>query len=101
MPKNVIITEEQYNIAMQEGINLTADVAASNGDVKAAIDKTKQTAKKEIGNDLSDVTISVPAKDTNESRVITKRELINNRRRALKENSEVYSLRNFLKSIKR
>ena len=45
MKRNFKISEDQYRKALSEGITLNADVDACNGDVKQAIDKTKQNAK--------------------------------------------------------
>ena len=52
MGRNFKISEDQYRKALSEGITLNADVEACNGDVKQAIDKTKQNAKNN-GIDLS------------------------------------------------
>ena len=78
MGRNLKISEDQYKKALSEGITLNADVDACNGDVKQAIDKTKQ----------------------NEGKIITKKQLQENRLRVLKENSELYSLNDFLNKLK-
>lgn len=99
MSRKLKISEEQYRTAIKEGITLNADVDACNGDVKQAIDKTKQNAK-DNGVDLSNANIQVPAQSRNEGRIITKRQLQENRLKVLKENSELYSLNDFLNKIK-
>lgn len=99
MFRKLKISEEQYRTAIKEGITLNADVDACNGDVKQAIDKTKQNAK-DNGVDLSNANIQVPAQSRNEGRIITKKQLQENRLKVLKENSELYSLSDFLNKIK-
>ena len=42
MARKVIITEEQYNMALGEGITLTADVAAAGGNVQRAVRTTER-----------------------------------------------------------
>ena len=51
--KRFKITEEQYKSALKEGVTLKADVQAANGDVKKAIDTSKQQALKS-GVNLND-----------------------------------------------
>ena len=46
MGKKIVITEEQYNKFIKEGVTLNADVAAAGGDVKRAISDTKKEAQK-------------------------------------------------------
>ena len=46
MARKFVISEEQYNMALKEGVTLNADVAAAGGDVKRAVDTTKQEALK-------------------------------------------------------
>lgn len=72
MGRNLKISEDQYRKALSEGITLNADVEACNGDVKQAIDKTKQNAKNN-GIDLSKANIQVPAQSQNEGKIITKK----------------------------
>lgn len=98
MARKIKISKKQYEQALSEGITLTADVDACNGDVKQAVDNAKQNAKKN-GVNLSDATISVPA-DTNEGRIITKKELQENRLKVLKANSKLFSVKDFVNKIK-
>ena len=74
MSRNFILTEEQYQLALKEGISLNADVSAAGGDVKKAISNTKQEAQKN-GINLKDATITIKASDTNEGFIISKKEL--------------------------
>ena len=74
MARNLILTEEQYQLALKEGVSLNADVSAAGGDVKKAVDTTKQEAQKNRV-DLKNATISIKASDTNEGIVISKKEL--------------------------
>ena len=96
MARKFKITEEQYNTALSEGITLTADLAAAGGDANKAIENTKQQAQKD-GVDISNATIQVPA---NEGRLITKKQITESRLKKLKENSDLYSVRNFMRNIK-
>ena len=77
MGKKFKITEEQYNKCLAEDITLNADVDAAGGDVKKAIDTTKQEAQKN-GVDMTKATIQVPGKSVAEGRIITKKELMAN-----------------------
>lgn len=97
MGRNFKISREQYEQALSEGITLNADVDACNGNVNQAIQKTKQKAK-ESGVDLSQATISIPA--SNESKLITKKELKENRLKVLKANSKLFSVKDFVNNIR-
>lgn len=95
MNKKIRITEEQYRQALSEGVTLNADVSAANGDIKQAVKKTKQEAQKS-GMNMNDANIQIKASDTNESKVISKKELMANRMKVLKEHSEIVSLKEFI-----
>lgn len=96
--KRFKITEEQYKSALKEGVTLKADVQAANGDVKKAIDTSKQQALKS-GVNLNDATIEIDAKDTNENKLISIGEL---KRKYIIENKKANSeLMNFAEVIKR
>ena len=58
MGKKIVITEEQYNKFIKEGVTLNADVAAAGGDVKRAISDTKKEAQKN-GLNMEDTTIQM------------------------------------------
>ena len=98
MARKFVISEEQYNMALKEGVTLNADVAAAGGDVKRAVDATKQEALKN-GVKMDDATIAIKAAETNESVFIKKSELQESRLKALKRNSEVYTVRDFMKKL--
>ena len=94
--RKIKITEEQRQYALSEGIVLNADVDAAGGDVKKAVDTTKQQAQKS-GVDVKKATIQIPP--SNESKVITKKQIMENRLNEFKKNSDYYSLSEFLKRI--
>lgn len=98
MAKKFKISEEQYNGLMKEGVEIKADVAAANGDVKQAVNTAYSEAEKQ---GIKDYTVSVPSKRSmeNSSKVITKKELVENRLKALKKNSEVFSVKDFFQKI--
>ena len=98
MARKFVISEEQYNMALKEGVTLNADVAAAGGDVKRAVDTAKQEALKN-GVKMDDATISIKAADTNESIFVKKSKLQESRLKALKRNSEVYTVRDFMKKL--
>lgn len=94
--KKIKITEEQRQYALKEGITLNADVDAAGGDVKKAVDTTKQQAQKS-GVDVKKVTIQIPP--SNESRIITKKQMMENRLRKFKQNSDYYQVNEFVKRL--
>lgn len=96
MARKLVISEEQYNMALKEGVTLNADVAAAGGDVKKAVDTAKQEGTKN-GVDMNNAKIQINARDTNESKFIKKSKLQENRLAALKRNSDVYTVRDFMK----
>ena len=98
MARKFVISEEQYNMALKEGVTLNADVAAAGGDVKRAVDATKQEALKN-GVKMDDATIAIKAAETNESVFIKKSELQESRLKALKRNSEVYTVKDFMQKL--
>ena len=92
MARRFKITEEQRQYALKEGITITADMNAANGDVKKAVDDVRANAEKS-GINPNKVNVQIPA---NESKVYTVRELTEQRLMASKANSQVYSIRDFL-----
>ena len=88
------ITEEQYNAAIAEGITLTADINATNGDVARAVDIAKNQAVKS-GVDLSKAKIEIPA--TNETKMKANRQVAERKFRLAKENAKYYTVRDFIK----
>jgi predicted amino acid dehydrogenase len=109
MPKRFKITEQQYNQMLDEGVSINGVTDASG---KADINKTAQSMAAS-GIDPKDVTVSFSGSamsggtgDTTltegnkkSHRLITKKELKENRLRYLKENSEIISFNNFMKSL--
>ena len=88
MAKKVKITEEQINMLIKEGLTLNADVSAAGGDVKKAVDTTKQQARKN-GVNLNNASIEINGsslQNENKGRLITKKELMENKLRYLNEN---------------
>ena len=92
--RKIKITEEQYNM-LKEEITLSADVESSNGDVKQAIDKVRQDGKK-AGLNGDNVKIEVPF---NEGKILTKKEIKENRNNFLKENANFYTINEFIKHL--
>lgn len=94
--RTVKITKEQYDRALSEGITLQADVAGANGDVKKAVDTTKQQAERS-GVNLDNAKIQINA---NENRIIPKKDMNVQRMKVLKEHSTRYTVRDFIKVVK-
>lgn len=90
------ITEEQYQKAIAEGIQLYANVDAENGNVAQAVDKTRQDAQRS-GLDPKEVDVVIPS----ESKVIGANQLMEARRRYLEKNSTLYSAEDFFKTIRK
>ena len=95
MARKLKITEEQAQMLMAEGITLTADVAATNGNLSQAVANTKQQARNS-GINLDDANIQIKASDTNESRIVDMKNLRENRIRALRAKGQSYTVRDFL-----
>ena len=91
------ITEEQYKHSLSEGVKVTANPADTNGNIEQAYKKTKEQAIKS-GVKPQDLTVEIPPQ--NESRIITKRQLDESRRKYLKENSQLFTFRDFVKQYK-
>ncbi len=91
------ITEEQYNMAVTEGLTLQADVQAANGDVKKAIETTKQQALKN-GVKLDNAVIQINA---NEGKLISIGDIKTRYVNECKEkHSEVMTVEDFIKRYK-
>lgn len=88
------ITEEQYNAALAEGITLTADLDAANGNVAKAVDTARDQARKS-GVNLDNVSIEVPAKT--ESKLRIKKQLDEERFAKIKRESTYYTVDDFIK----
>ena len=96
MGRKIRITEEQYNMALKEGVTINADLSASNNDPKVAFDNAKTEAEK---NGLKGGQYNIQFPNVSETKIITKKELQESRLKALKENSEVYSVKDFIKKF--
>lgn len=90
------ITEEQRQYAIKEGLTLNADVDAAGGDVRKAVETTKQQAQKS-GVDPKKATIQIPP--SNESRIITKKQMMENRLKKFKSNSDYFTVNEFMKRL--
>ena len=100
MARKFKITEEQYRMAMNEGLKLQADPSTTGGDEAQAIKNTRDQAVAS-GVKLDNATIELPAKKKGfgESTIINKGEIKENHLRELKKNSKVYSLDEFIKKV--
>lgn len=92
--KKIKITEEQYNAALAEGVTLTADLDAANGNVAKAVDTARNQARKS-GINLDNVRIEVPAKT--ESKIKLKKQLDEERLNKMKRDSIYYTVDDFIK----
>ena len=97
MGRKIRITEEQYNMALKEGVTINADLGAANNDPKKAYDAAKTEADKQ-GLKNGEYNIQFP--NVQESKFITKKQLQENRLKELKKNSEVFTLKDFAKAFK-
>lgn len=100
MARKVKITEQQYQMLQEEDmskVNITLDKndVKQSGSVESAvqgqIDKATQA-----GTNPEKLNINVPGDIKNESRIITKQKLIENRMKALKAHSRLYTVKDFL-----
>lgn len=109
MARKFKITEEQYNQMLAEGVAIQG---ATDSTGKADVQKTAQSMSASgidpnkvsvqfSGSSMTDGgdTTSATTPSITEHRLVTKRELQANRLRYLKENSEVMSVNNFMKSL--
>lgn len=95
MGRKFCITEEQYNMALREGVTIAADT--NNGIEKGVKDAANQA--KEKGLKPTDYNVSVSGMSANnitESKFITKKQLQENRLKEMKKNSEVYTVKDFI-----
>lgn len=125
MAKNICITEEQYRMALKEGVlpnsngkfTVNANQYDGNGNnpeknVTQTMNDLKQkypNAEKDfqvVGDKGNNSKTQVVSKDStnntlSENKLITKKKLQENRLKKLKENSEIYTVKDFLKNIKK
>lgn len=98
MGKKVKITEEQYKM-LQEELRLPVDVESTHGDVHKAMSDAITNAKK-YGVNPNEVTFEVPGEKVSESKIISIKDIKENRLKVLRENSNYFPLNDFLKSLK-
>lgn len=96
MGKVFKITEEQYKRALEEGINIgggdgTVDVKSNDSQ------STTYTANSSDPNNPLTLTVDNQNSSMGESRLITKKQFLEDRRKRLKESSEVISVSSLLK----
>lgn len=94
MSRKIKLTEEQINMLRENGVTLTADVSATNGNIEQAVANTKKSAS-DNGINPNKVNIQIPA---SESKIITKKSIYENRLKKLKENSTIYTIKDFIKN---
>lgn len=97
MGRKICITEEQYNMALKEGVTINADLNSANNDPKVAFDKAKQQAQKQGIRGKYNIQFS----DIGESKFLKKSQLEENRLKNLKKNSDVYTVKDFMKMLKK
>ena len=97
MARKICITEEQYNMALREGVTVNADLTSSNNDPKQAFDKAKGEAEKQ---GLKSGEYNIQFSNVQEGKLVSKKQLQENRLKALKKNSELYSVKDFIKKYK-
>lgn len=102
MANHIILSEKQYHKFKQllEGVRIDVDPSSTNGDMNAALRNSKQEAEKH-GLKSGDVEYIVTGNDMQESKLISLSQLKENRLKVLKENSEVYSVKEFMKKIRK
>ncbi len=96
MARKIRITEEQYNMILREGVTVNADLDSSNNDPKQAFDKAKGEAEKQ---GLKSGEFNIQFSNVQEEKFVTKKQLQESRLKALKKNSRLYSVKDFIKKI--
>ena len=97
MGRKIRITEEQYNMALKEGVTINADLSGSNNDPKQAFNTAKTQAEKQ---GLKSGEYNIQFANVQENKLFTKKQLQENRLKELKKNSEVYSVKDFINTFK-
>lgn len=113
MAKYFKLTEEQYRIALREGlISGNGSDTTSTGKPKLTV-PVEKTASQDLNpgykkaveavkaNNLKpkDVNFVIDDKTTQESYIISKKDLSENRQKTLKKNSKTYTVKDFLHQI--
>ena len=97
MGRKIRITEEQYQMALKEGVTLK--VPTNNGkNLEQNIKDTKAQGDYEVKD--GNYTLEIDPKGVQENKLVSKKELQENRLKKLKENSEVYTVKDFIKKFK-
>lgn len=87
------LTEEQYKRAIAEGVKISADAGGNVSNVASAASEAASVANM-TGGKVDTVEVNnVTNSTTNEGRLITKKELKENRLKKLRENSEIISVK--------
>jgi len=105
MGRNFVITEEQYERlnGMIDEVDVKADVKAANGDIKTAVEKANKEGV-DSGLKPGKFGVVVNSNDVSqnvaEGRLITKKQLQENRLKKFKKNSEFTTVKDLLKKYK-
>ena len=95
MGRKFCITEEQYNMALREGVTIAADT--NNGIENGVKDAANQAKEKGLKPTDYDISVSgMSANSITEGKFITKKQLQENRLKEMKKNSEVYTVKDFI-----
>lgn len=116
MGKKIRITEEQYNMALKEGVAINKTQVLAPGNNSSDIEKARNDAQ-ENGLPKENFEVVAPLEKNNqapqlsstdkqnanvvinENKLITKKQLQESRLKALKKNSEVYTVKDFIKKF--
>ncbi len=98
MARRICITEEQYNMALKEGVTINADLNGNNKDPKMAFDKAKKEAEEQ---GLKPGKYNIQFANVGEGKLIKKSQLEENRLKNLKKNSEMFTLKEFMNFLKK
>lgn len=103
MGRKIKITNEQYQLLKE--MELAVDTSKTNGDINQAMKQELGNAKK-YGVPEKDITFKVSGDQVqsngmvSDSKIISVKQLKENRLKMLRENSQYFSLNDFLKKIK-
>lgn len=103
MARKIKITNEQYQLLKE--MELAVDTSKTNGDINQAMKQELGNAKK-YGVPEKDITFKVSGDQVqsngmvSDSKIISVKQLKENRLKMLRENSQYFSLNDFLKKIK-
>lgn len=91
MAKKIKITQQQLEEAMDVFVNRVGNENSSQ-----ALTRTKKETEQQVGSN-KDVNYVIPNDQMKESKVFTKKQLMEARRNFLKENSNHFTKENFIK----